>query len=101
MRTKTTGDPVMRGTGTVRRARSERKVGLTAAACLASVALLVPAVASGAGKPQVLFDDFSYTSFHPLLDLWQHGWKIRTTPGWPGMAGATWSAAAISFVRDP
>jgi hypothetical protein len=91
----------MRDTGTVRTARSKGKVGFAAAVCLASVALLVPAVASGAGKSQVLFDDFSYTSFHPLLDLWQHGWKIRTAPGWPGMAGATWSAAAISFVRDP
>lgn len=51
--------------------------------------------------PRVLFDDFSYAGFHPLLQFWQHGWKIRTAQGWPGVAGASWSTNAISFVADP
>ena len=53
-----------------------------------------------AGKPQVLFDDFSYSGFDPLLQLWKHGWKIRTQQGWPGMPGAGWSTSGISFSRD-
>jgi hypothetical protein len=71
-----------------------------AAFCIAACAMLLPGIASAA-KSQIVFDDFSYTGFHPLLDLWQHGWKVRTAQGWPGAAGATWSAASISFVRDP
>jgi hypothetical protein len=59
------------------------------------------AAASGAVKPQVLFDDFSYGGYHPLLELWQHGWTIRSAQGWPGVAGAAWSPGGISFVADP
>jgi hypothetical protein len=51
--------------------------------------------------PQIFFDDFTYTGFSPLLVFWRHGWKIRTEPGWPGMPGAAWSTANISFVKDP
>jgi hypothetical protein len=50
---------------------------------------------------QLFFDDFSYTGFSPLLAFWGHGWKIRTERGWPGMSGAAWSNANISFVKDP
>jgi hypothetical protein len=59
------------------------------------------APARAVAGPQVLFDDFSYAGFHPLLQLWQHGWKIRTGQGWPGVAGASWSTNGISFVADP
>jgi hypothetical protein len=52
-------------------------------------------------QPQVLFDDFSYGGFNQSFQLWHHGWKIRTAQGWPGVAGADWSQAGISFVRDP
>jgi hypothetical protein len=72
-----------------------------AAVCLAILALLLPAAAAAAPAPRVLFDDFSYTGSHPLLDLAQHGWKIRTAAGWPGAVGVSWPATAISFVRDP
>lgn len=71
------------------------------AICFAILALLLPGSASAVPRPHVLFDDFSYTRFHPLLELWQHGWKIRTAQGWPGAAGASWPSTAISFVRDP
>jgi hypothetical protein len=55
----------------------------------------------GVATPQLFFDDFSYTGFSPLLAFWRHGWKIRTERGWPGMPGAAWSDANISFVKDP
>src|SRR5438067_1644862 len=75
---------------------------------VATFALLVLAVAAAGSssartvlQPRVLFDDFGYSGSDPLFQLWRHGWKVRTAQGWPGAAGATWSAAAISFVRDP
>jgi len=56
---------------------------------------------TAAARPQVLFDDFNYGGFNQSFQLWHHGWKIRTAPGWPGIAGATWSQTGISFVSDP
>ena len=52
------------------------------------------AVASGSTPRRVLFDDFSYTS---RAQLAPHGWIVRTRPGWPGVPGATWRAANVSF----
>jgi hypothetical protein len=51
-----------------------------------------PVAASG-----VLFDDFSYTDQASLLN---HGWIIRTEPGWPGVPNAVWSQNSVSFVDD-
>jgi hypothetical protein len=51
-------------------------------------------------KPKVFFDDFSYGRFDPLLQFWQHGWRIRSAQGWPGMAGASWSTGDVSFISD-
>ena len=48
--------------------------------------------------PQMLFDDFSYTSKDQLKG---NGWIIRTEPGWPGVPGATWSEEGVSFLKDP
>src|SRR5262245_37254268 len=74
-------------------------------ACALLVGLVATAVASSSSlassKPQVLFDDFDYGGFNQSFQLWHHGWKIRTAQGWPGIAGAGWSQAGISFVRDP
>jgi hypothetical protein len=56
---------------------------------------------ASAVTPQVLFDDFSYGGFSPLLQLYEHGWTIRTAQGWPGVPGAGWSTDAVSFVADP
>jgi hypothetical protein len=52
------------------------------------------------GRPlsRVLFDDFSYTNHAQLK---KNGWIVRTEPGWPGVPGATWSEAGVSFHRDP
>jgi hypothetical protein len=76
-----------------------------AARLVLALALVICGAASTsraeAAAPRVLFDDFSYTGYHPLLQLWQHGWKIRTEAGWPGAPGASWSPSAITFVRDP
>jgi hypothetical protein len=66
---------------------------------LISALVLVP---PGAAKPpQVLFDDFNYGGFDQSFQLWHHGWTIRTAPGWPGVRGAAWSRAGISFAGDP
>src|SRR5438067_11606969 len=46
---------------------------------------------------QLLFDDFSYANKKQLK---QHGWLIRTEPGWPGVPGATWSADGVSLLTD-
>jgi len=48
-------------------------------------------------KPEVLFDDFSYTS---QKELKKHGWIVRTVAGWPGVPGATWSEHGVSFLKD-
>jgi hypothetical protein len=73
-----------------------------AAVCAAFVAIACLAAPAGAAPaPRVLFDDFTYVGFSPYLQLWQHGWKIRTVQGWPGMPGAGWSTSGISFVPDP
>ena len=70
---------------------------------LSALVVVAPGPSSGAraaAKPKLLFDDFSYSGYSPLLTLWQHGWRIRTAQGWPGIPGANWSEAGISFVRD-
>ncbi|WP_405010283.1 cellulose binding domain-containing protein [Kitasatospora sp. NBC_01539] len=43
-----------------------------------------------------LFDDFSYTSStEPAVQ--QHGWTVKSGQGGPGVPGATWSPADITF----
>jgi len=49
-------------------------------------------------KPEVLFDDFTYTN---QKELKKHGWIVRTEAGWPGIPGATWSEHGVSFLKDP
>jgi len=48
-------------------------------------------------KPEVLFDDFSYTN---QKELKKHGWIVRSAAGWPGVPGATWSEHGVSFLKD-
>jgi hypothetical protein len=48
------------------------------------------------GSAGVLFDDFTYSgSSDPLLA--QRGWTVRSSSGGPGVPGATWSPAGVSF----
>jgi hypothetical protein len=44
----------------------------------------------------VFFDDFTYTS---RAQLEKRGWIVRTVAGWPGVPGATWDAAGVTFSR--
>jgi hypothetical protein len=44
----------------------------------------------------VLFDDFAYKDRKQLA---KSGWIVRTAAGWPGVPGATWSAASLTL-RD-
>ncbi|CAG0936186.1 hypothetical protein TFLX_05052 [Thermoflexales bacterium] len=57
------------------------------------------AEASAAAAPAsgVLFDDFTYTDQQSLIN---HGWIIRTEPGWPGVPDAVWAKNSVSFVED-
>jgi hypothetical protein len=48
--------------------------------------------------PQILFDDFTYAKHAQLK---KNGWIVRTEAGWPGVPGATWSEAGVSFLKDP
>jgi hypothetical protein len=48
-------------------------------------------------KPEVLFDDFSYTD---QKELKKHGWIVRTEAGWPGVPGAIWSEQGVTFLKD-
>jgi hypothetical protein len=56
---------------------------------------------AAAGAPAAagtLFDDFSYADQQSLIN---HGWIIRTAPGWPGVPNAVWAKNSVSFVADP
>jgi hypothetical protein len=44
-----------------------------------------------------LFDDFSYTDQRSMIN---HGWIIRTEPGWPGVPDAVWARNSVRFVDD-
>ena len=46
---------------------------------------------------QILFDDFNYSNNRELKN---HGWIIRTAPGWPGVPGATWAENGVSMELD-
>jgi hypothetical protein len=46
----------------------------------------------------VLFDDFDYTGSTDAR-LIQRGWTVRSGAGGPGVHGATWSPAAVTFPR--
>lgn len=46
---------------------------------------------------QVLFDDFNYSKREALI---RHGWVVRTAAGWPGVPGATWPKAGVTFLED-
>jgi hypothetical protein len=48
-------------------------------------------------KPEILFDDFSYTD---QKELKKHGWIVRTEAGWPGVPGAIWSEQGVTFLKD-
>jgi len=54
--------------------------------------LALLALAAGCTTQRVLFDDFKYTDTSQLA---QHGWIIRSAPGWPGVPGATWGGISL------
>lgn len=55
----------------------------------------VPSPAEG---PQILFDDFSYSTHDEMIS---NGWVIRSGSGWPGVSGATFRPENVSFVDYP
>ncbi|MFI5839918.1 carbohydrate-binding protein [Catenuloplanes sp. NPDC051500] len=80
---------------------SRVRTGALAAAALVTAAggLLVTTNASAetaAGPCGVLFDDFNYASSADAA-FTGHGWTARSNAGGPGVPGASWSAANITF----
>src|SRR5437016_2564620 len=49
-------------------------------------------------RPQILFDDFSYSD---RAEFVKNGWVIRASAGWPGVPGAVWRQENVSFLDDP
>src|SRR5215216_7468498 len=47
---------------------------------------------------QLFFDDFSYTSTDEMT---ANGWILRDGQGWPGVSGASFRAANVSFLDYP
>jgi hypothetical protein len=45
----------------------------------------------------ILFDDFDYSSQDEMT---AHGWIIRSKAGWPGIPGASFRPANVSFLAD-
>ena len=70
---------------------------VAATAALTAVGITTTATTSHAAVAcGVLFDDFSYSSAgDPALG--RRGWHVRTNQGGPGVPGAAWPAANISF----
>lgn len=67
-----------------------------------AIAAVLIAASLGCGtqvgsSPQVFFDDFAYASPEQLES---RGWIVRTAAGWPGVPGATWGAAGVSFSEN-
>jgi hypothetical protein len=72
-------------------------LGLLLAACGAKSPAPAP-VSNGSAEPQVFFDDFSYPDTAAFA---RNGWIARSGTGHPGLPGATWSPAGVSFQDDP
>ncbi|RKR92082.1 glycosyl hydrolase family 16 [Micromonospora pisi] len=70
--------------------------GLTATASAGTAPSDAPAIAANCG---VLFDDFAYSSSSdPAIAA--RNWTVRTNSGGPGVPGAAWPAANVSFPTD-
>lgn len=54
--------------------------------------------ASTSEPPQILFDDFSYSTQDEMI---ANGWVIRSGSGWPGVPGASFRPENVSFVDYP
>lgn len=65
---------------------------------LAVLALVPGCSSAGLLRPRILFDDFNYTRPE---ELEQHGWIIRTEPGFPGVPGSAWGREGLSLIDDP
>ena len=55
-------------------------------------------VSAPVAATDTLFDDFSYTDQQSMLN---HGWIIRTEPGWPGVLNAVWARNSVSLWMMP
>jgi hypothetical protein len=63
---------------------------------LGSLAVFAAAPSASAADCGYLFDDFNYSSSGDA-NLGAHGWTARSYAGGPGVAGASWSPANVTF----
>ncbi len=66
--------------------------------CAPAVGTPIPPAVSNDEPPQVLFDDFSYSTSEEMT---ANGWVIRSGAGWPGVVGATFRPENVSFIDYP
>ena len=62
------------------------------------VAPLETPASSPVEEPQILFDDFSYST---LDEMTSNGWVVRSGSGWPGVTGALFRPENVSFLDYP
>lgn len=77
--------------------RLRRRAAALALAATAGLAL-AQAHAADTAQPALFFDDFSQPDLAALV---QAGWVLRSSPGHPGVPGATWAADGLSLIDDP
>lgn len=68
--------------------------------CAPNVSTPAPEIVMPANleEPEILFDDFSYSTRDEMIS---NGWVVREGGGWPGVTGATFRAENVSFVDYP
>jgi hypothetical protein len=86
----------------VSRKPTARRLAAGAAVVLAAGTLAAGTATTSAAAVQdcgVLFDDFAYSApSDPAIAA--RGWTVRTNAGGPGVPGASWPAANVSFPTD-
>lgn len=65
---------------------------------VAGAAMAAAPQAGLAAAPEVFFDDFSQADLPALV---QAGWILRSSPGHPGVPGATWAPDGLGLIDDP
>lgn len=71
---------------------------LLIAGCSSNTQTIETAIPASNNTPQIIFDDFSYSSTDEMT---ANGWIIRSGQGWPGVMGASFRSENVSFIDYP
>jgi len=71
---------------------------LLIAGCSSNTQTIETAIPASNNTPQIIFDDFSYSSTDEMT---ANGWIIRSGQGWPGVTGASFRSENVSFIDYP